>query len=152
MISIFAVLMFTLTTEAQEIKVKKGIVYVDNVATLKINTDYGNEIVTTMDGKDLMKIETVTYDIPNPARNNVSDPNRYSYPATVKRSYHLVSFIDANISFETNLSEKNIFEAIMKDQVIEKDGSIHVEKAERLAKKVHKNISGTRPNVVLIQN
>lgn len=152
--SVFLILAFgimILGTQAQDVKIKKDIVYVDNVPYLKINSDYGNEIVYNLEDKELIKLEKVTYDVPNPARNNTSDPNRYSYPATVKKRYYIVTFIDSKISFETDLTQKKLLEVIYKDRIIDDKGIVMEEKAGKFAQKTHKNISGNRPGMIIIQ-
>jgi hypothetical protein len=137
-------------SNAQKVKIKKGIVSVDDKEYLKTNKDYGNEIISTLDGKDIIKLEWNSFDVPNPARNNANDPARYNYPATIKNWYAVASFLDFNITFETELSQKNIFEALYKDKVVDESGKVNEENAKSLAKKIHKNVSGNRPDVLII--
>ncbi len=141
--------LFLVSLQAQDIKIKKGIVYADDKAYLKTNKDYGNEIISTMDGKDIIKLEWFSYDAPNPARNNTADPARHNYPATIKKWYAVATFLDFNITFETELSQKKIFEALYKDKAVDENGTVNEENAESLAKKVHKNVSGNRPIVII---
>lgn len=138
------------TVHAQKVKIKKGLVTVDGVEYLKTNKDYGNEIISNLAGKDIIKLEWNSFDVPNPARNNMNDPARMNYPATTKEWYAVATFTDHNITFETDLSQKKIFEALYKDKVVNADGTINEANAEALAKKVHKNVSGNRPNVIIV--
>ncbi|GEM_PF-5079687 len=151
LLSIFLLfLVATTAVHAQKIKVKKGLITVDGIEYLKTNKDYGNEIISNLEDKNLIKVEWHSFDVPNPAYNNMNDPKRTSYPKTTKKWYAVATFMDENITFETDLPAKRIYEALYKDGVIEEQGTVNKEKAEALAKKIHKNVSGDRQNVLIV--
>ena len=139
------------TINAQKIKVKKDIVYVDDVAYFKANNDFGNETISTLDGKIMLTLKQYSFDKPNPARNNTNDPNRFKYPATIKSYYYVVSFLDFDLEYETDLHRKKLFLAFYKYELIDKSNIVSEEKARKTAQIISKKISGDRPTII-IQN
>jgi hypothetical protein len=142
------ILLNSLSLQAQKVKIKKGIVEVNKEEWLKINNDYGNEIISTLSGEDLIKVEWVKYQAPNPARNNTNNPGRHNYSETVTRRYAEVTFLEHNIVFETKLPIRKFLEAFYKENAISKEGEVDREKSASLAEKIHQNISGNRPVII----
>ena len=139
-----------LTLHAQKVRIKKGIVYVDNVEYMKVNKDFGNEVVSMLNDKQILKFEWHSFDAPNPAHRNTNNPGRHNYPATRKVRYAIVSFLDYPITFETDQSMRTVLRGFFIDKVVDAEGNVDVEKAKAIAKKIHKNVSGDRPNVIFL--
>lgn len=123
---------------------------IDGKEFLKINKDYGNEIISTPQGVEIMKVEYQYYEVPNPARNNTNDPHRYNYPATIRRGYAIVKFLPFETVFETDMGMVRLYEVMFKDGVIDSEGKLIEDKAKSLASKVHKNVSGNRPQIMVV--
>jgi len=136
---------------AQKVKIKKDVVYVDKVEYLKIDDEFGSETVQTLDGKDILTFKKYSFDKPNPARNNRNDPNRYKYPATISSSYYVVSFLDFDLEYETDLTRKKIFLAFYKYNLLDDSNKVNEENAHKIGQKISKEVSGSRP-VIIIRN
>jgi hypothetical protein len=149
---VLVALFYVNAASAQSVKFKKDLAYVDNIPYLNWNRDYGNDLLSNLNGEDLIKLEYFSFDVPNPARANTMDPNRFNFPATIKESYYVVTFLDHDITFETGISLKMLIAALYKENIIDSSGRVNVVHAEKLAKKMHTNISGSRPNVILIRD
>lgn len=134
---------------SQDVKIKKKIAYVDGVAFLKYRLDYGKIVISTMDNKDLILVNEIEYEIPNPAYENVHNPNRYKYSPTLKRWYFIISFIDIEMEYEADINLKGLFSALYKFKVVNDDGSIQTENAEKMKKMIAQDVSSTIPKVVI---
>ena len=133
----------------QDVKIKKKIAYIDGVAFLKYRFDFGKIVISTMDNKDLILVNEIEYEIPNPAYENVHNPNRYRYPPTLKKWYFIISFIDIEMEYEADINLKGLFSALYKFKVVNDDGSIQTENAEKMKKMIAQDVSSTIPKVVI---
>lgn len=143
---------FSLTLSAQKIKIKKGTVYVDKKPFLKIDKEFGNRTITTLDGEVLFAIKNYSYDKPNPARNNPSDPNRMKYPATILGYYNVITFLDMDLTYETELPQKKLFKAMYKYKLLDDNGKLNKKNAQKIAVLISKEVSGNIPVVIFTNN
>lgn len=146
--------LLSLTTYAQQkskvkVKIKKNIVYVNNEQFLKIKKEFSIKTIQTLNNKDLITLKPYSFDKPNPARYNTNDPNRYKYPATITEHYYVVSFIDFKLEYETDLTDKQIFQIFYTDNLMNSKDELNEENAKKIAQKISKDISGTRPVIML---
>lgn len=133
---------------AQKVKIKKGTVYVDKKDFLKIDREFGNETVSSLDDEVIFTIKYYSFDKPNPARNNTNDPNRFKYPAMLKQHYSVISFLDFDLEYETDLSRKKLFKAMYKYKLMAKDGKVNEKNAKKIGQLISKEISGNIPVVI----
>ena len=146
---LFCLLFGSITSFAQEVKIKKGVVYVDEQKYMEINDEFGNSIITNKNGDELLTIKMYSFEKPNPARNNTNDPNRYNYPATVKEIYNVVSFLDFELEYEVDLPQKKIFLAFYKYNLLNEDLTVNQDNAKKIAEKISKDVSGQRPYMII---
>jgi len=137
---------------AQKVKIKKGTVYIDKQEYLTIDNEFGNETILTLDGAEILILKVYSFDKPNPARNNTHNPNRYKYPATVKEYYYVISFLDFELEYETDLSKKKLFLAFYKYNLLDELNRVNEDNAKRIGQKISKNISGERPIIIYRTN
>jgi len=136
-----------LTASAQKIKVKKGLVTVDNIEYAKFEKEYGNKIIKTLDGTKIAVVKEYSFEKPNPIKRN---PNsKAPYKATVTERYSVVKFLKFDLEFETKLTTKKLMKAFYNNQVIGEGNVVSEEKANELAELISKDISGTRPYILV---
>lgn len=145
---LIVLLALSFSTYAQKIKIKKGTVYVNKKEFLKIDREFGNETVTSLDDEVIFTIKYYSFDKPNPARNNTNDPNRFKYPAMIKQHYSVISFLDFDLKYETNLTRKKLFKAMYKYKLMTKDNKVSENNARKIGELISKEISGNIPVVI----
>ncbi|MBX7227195.1 MAG: hypothetical protein K1X55_14260 [Chitinophagales bacterium] len=143
------ILFGSITAHSQEVKIKKDIVYVDGSEYMKMDDEFGNTIVTNVNGDELLTIKTYSFEKPNPARNNTNDPARYNYPATIKEVYYVISFLDFELEYEVDLPLKKLFLAFYKYNLLNTDNTVNQENAKDIAEKISKDVSGERPYMII---
>lgn len=142
----------SLSISAQKIKIKKGTVYVDKIPFLKIDKEFGNKTITTLDDEIIFAIKDYSYDKPNPARNNMNDPNRMNYPATILGYYNVITFLDLDLTYETELGPKKLFKAMYKYKLLDENGKVNAKNARKIAVLISKEVSGNVPVVIFTNN
>lgn len=146
---LLALISYCACAHAQKVQIKSDVVYVDKKEYLKINDSYGKDLLTTLGGKEFASVSWESFDVPNPARNNPNNPQAHQYPATIKKWYAIVTFLDFDLTFETDISKKQLFEALYENNVVDGQGNISEESARLLAKKIASNVSSTKPAVII---
>lgn len=150
--TLFCVLCFTLgfgIVNAQKIKIKNGTIYTDNTEFLKYDDEFGNIVISNLNGKEFLTLKKYTFE---KARNkNPNNPQDWRYGDTETVTYHVVSFLNFNLEYETDLKLKDLYVAFLKYNLIDGSGEISEENAKKIAVRISKEISGERP-MILIAN
>lgn len=147
--SLFTFIGICVLAHAQKVQIKSDVVYVDKKEYLKINDSYGKDLLTTLSGKEFASVSWESFDVPNPARNNPNNPQAHQYPATIKKWYAVVTFLDFDLAFETDITKKQLFEALYENKVVDEQGTVSEENARLLAKKIASDVSSTKPTVII---
>ncbi|WP_299114780.1 hypothetical protein [uncultured Winogradskyella sp.] len=130
---IFGIL-FTFNLQAQKVKIKKGIAYVDGVEYVKVERESGDmSIYSIQDDEEIIFIK---YHDPTPNNKQNMD------------SYDIVRFVDFDVEVELKETRKKIIKMLYKGKVI-KDGKID---KDRLKKFVTKYGSDESRGKLFIQN
>lgn len=140
---LIASLFLTLSTVyAQKVKIKKGLVTIDQVEYAKVDNEFNNKVVKTLDDKNIVVLKKHSFEKPNPVKRNPR--SKAPYKPTVTVSYYVVSFLDFELEFETKLSVKKLMKAFQSNQVINSDNLVSEENAKKMAKLISEDVSGTR--------
>jgi len=161
------VLMFFLVAfgvaNAQKVKVKKGKVYVDKKEYLTVKSSKRGDVYSSLEGKVLFILKKESIEKENPNKNvsnstddytekvlnrdsNASDPQRRGnrYKALKKVNYVVVSFFSFDLTYETTLKKSSILKEFYKSRILNIAGVIDQVKANRLATKMRKDVSGKK--------
>ena len=150
-------------TTAQKVKVKKGKVFVDKKETLIYETTKLGTVYKTLDGKPLFRLTKESVEKANPNKNksntaegdylrrqdydsNQTDALRRGnrYKSKIKVNYLVVSFYGQKLEYETTLSVSKLIRQFYSEKVINESGLVIPIRAELLAKKIAKDVSGKR--------
>ena len=124
---IFTVLlvMISLASFSQKIKLKKGDVLVDDVAWLKYKEynafDYS---IMNLNGDEIIYMKFVKQGLDNMIFSNAGDPN-----------YYQISFLGLNKKIEIRNFAKEIIIILRDSKVVNEDGTLNPEKVDRLVEK-----------------
>lgn len=148
---------------AQKVKIKKGKVFVDKKETLQYESTKLGTVYKTLDGKNLFRFKKESMEKENPNKNgnntinrdaerlnelnsNQSDPIRRGdrYEKKTKINYIIVSFYDLKLEYETTMSASKIIREFYKKKVLMEDGLFNPGNAQIVAKKMAKDLTGTR--------
>lgn len=112
----------------QKVKIKKGFVSIDDKTIYKFERSGYTSIVSTLNGKEFLSINTNSYETDN--------PSRYSSIRTIDNFIHTVRFLDSDKEFTTNLSYNDICLNIYKSNLINsEDGKLDEDKVNIFIKK-----------------
>lgn len=143
-------ILFAFNASAQKVKIKKGVAYVDKIEYLKLD-DCGafSESCTLMNlnEDEVIVLQHYSFEKPNPIPRNPK--SKAPYQSIVTESYEELRFLDVEIECEVQLTKKKLIKALYKSKVFNDDGSTNIENAKKFARKYHRNISGTRPTVII---
>lgn len=138
------------SVNAQKIKIKKDVAYVDNEEYLKFD-DCGtfSESCTIMNLEDeeVIILQYHSFEKPNPVPRNPK--SKAPYQSMVTETYAELRFLDFELECEVQLSKKKLIKALYKSEVFNEDGSVNKENAQKFARKNHRNVSGERPTVII---
>ncbi len=149
-LTIVFVFLFALNLQAQKVKIKKGVAYVDKVEYLKFD-DCGtfSESCTIMnlEDEDVIVLQYQSFEKPNPNPRNPK--SKAPYQSMVTESYAELRFLDLEIECEVQMTKKKLIKALYKTKVFNEDGSVNNDNAKKFARKYHRNVSGNRPTVII---
>ncbi|MBV7269197.1 hypothetical protein [Winogradskyella luteola] len=143
-------ILFTVNLQAQKVKIKKDIAYVDKVEYLKFDgcgTFSESCTIMNFEDEDLIVLQYHSFEKPNPIPRNPK--SKTPYQSTITESYTELRFMDFELECEVQLSKKKLVKALYKSKVLNEDGTVNKEKAQKFARKYHRNVSGERPGVII---
>ncbi|HLA55861.1 MAG TPA: hypothetical protein VK623_07155 [Flavobacterium sp.] len=115
----------TSLTFGQKVKIKKGIVTVDDVEVYKIDKEGSMETLSTMASNEFLSILSTTYEVRNEAHYR---PNGQNFPAMITKWIFTVKFLESGKDLATDLSPKDIIKAVYKSEMVDANGKIDEEK------------------------
>ncbi|WP_299332679.1 hypothetical protein [uncultured Psychroserpens sp.] len=142
--------MFAFNAQAQKVKIKKDVAYVDKVEYLKFDdcgTFSASCTVMNLDDEDVIILQYHSFEKPNPVARNPK--SKAPYQSMVTESYAELRFLDIELECEVQLTKKKLIKALYKSKVFNKDGTVNKENAEKFARKYHRNVSGNRPTLII---
>lgn len=118
----------SLTASAQKVKIKKGIVLIDDVETYKHEKEGSMESFFTLGGKEFLTIIGNTYQEKNPAHFNRNNPQAYRYPEFITKWVYTVKFPESGKELFTDLGVKDVIKAVYKAGLVDTEGELDEEK------------------------
>tara|TARA_R110001632_G_scaffold8386_7_gene33143 strand:- start:10402 stop:10914 length:513 start_codon:yes stop_codon:yes gene_type:complete len=152
-------------TNAQKVKMKKGKVYVDKKEYLTYKKTDKGDVFSSLEGKVLFILTKKSIEIENPAVKNAGETNtiKSDIEAKLNRTtqsdnlgrgnkltkkkeikYLVVKYFTFNLEYETTLKKSKFVKAFYKAKVLNIAGVIDQGKANKLAAKMRKDISGKK--------
>ena len=145
----FLFLLTTVLLSAQNVTMQGDAVYVNRLEFLKIDDDLRKDLVMKPNNEIVFTIEDKSLSSVLPYRNDPRDPNNYNYPTTAIRSYYIVSFVNFDLKFETDIDKEDFFRILFKYNLFDKDGYVSQINAKTIAQLISKEITGKIPVVDL---
>ncbi|MDG1713953.1 hypothetical protein [Lacinutrix sp.] len=124
------ILLLAFSANAQKVKIKKDIAYVNKVEYLKFDdcgTFSASCTIMNLDEDDVIVLQYQSFDKPSPSPRNPK--SKAPYQSMVKENYAELRFLDIDLECEVQLSRKKLIKALYKSEVFNKDGSVNQENA-----------------------
>lgn len=141
------VLLFCVTNVSAQklkVKIKKDIAYVDDVEYLDMSDCTAlNCAIKSLTGEDVLVIQFESFEKPNPVKRNPKSKSPYS--STVTERYSVIKFLGIDLEFESEFTRKTLIRAMFENEVMNEDGTVNEENANKLAKKFGRDISSNKP-------
>ena len=143
--------LFSISTFAQKVKIKKGIATVNDVEYADMNECNGQTCtVMSLTGENILVMYWESFEKPNPIKRNPK--SKSPYHETVTERYSIIKFFGSDIEFESKLlSKKQIVKALYKDNIIDAGGSLSMSNVKIFTKKHARDISSNRPTVIIVR-
>ena len=144
-------LLFSVSTFAQKVKIKKDIAIVDGVDYADLSDCNGQTCaIKSLLGENILVMYWESFEKPNPIKRNPK--SKAPYHSTVTERYSIIKFFGTDIEFESKLtSRKQIIRELYKGNVIDVDGKISMENISVFTKKHSRDISSKRPQVIIVR-
>ena len=130
-ITIFTLIVFSLSSFGQKVKIKKGIASIDGIPYVKTEKEAGNLSIYGL--KSDSELIFIKYYDPTPDNLQNTD------------WYYIVRFLESKKELEILKSLKGIIKLLYKDKVINENGTINEEKMDVFISKYGSDISGRSP-------
>jgi hypothetical protein len=115
----------TSMTFAQKVKIKKGIVSIDDVEVYKMEKEGSMETLSTLDSNEFLSVLSTTYEVRNEAHYR---PHGENFPAMTTMWVFTVKFLESGKELVTDLAPKKLVAAVYKSNMVDADGKIDEEK------------------------
>lgn len=140
------IIIFSFSLSAQKVKIKKKVAYVEDKAYLDLSETVGSTTTyKSLNGNELFVVHLDSYQKRNPVAKNPRSNAPYKPYVTVY--YATIKFLNSDIEFETkDLSNRKVLiKALYNNQVLNENGQVIIEEADKFAKKYGQNVSANKP-------
>ncbi len=131
---VFAFALITSLTFAQKVKIKKGVVLMDDVEIFKEEKEGDVQTFSTISGKEFMSVIGTSYQERNEAHYRKYGEN---FPRTITKWIYTVKFFEYGKELVTDLSTKDIIKAVFQSEMVKADGKIDEAKLNVFVNKYH---------------
>jgi len=133
------------TAQAQKVKIKKGIVYVDSNEFLKIEGNFHIKFfLSTLNDDEFAVVNTSSYIAKEKVTRKIgkTGANYSTSIEEVEKYYKEIKFLDLDLNLETEdlYNKKKFFIALYKSKIIDDEGNLDEEKIARFISKYESDI------------